>query len=100
MPDLLAAAAPGWVPTTVLYSHDTFGLGHLRRTLTIARYLNEHWPGSSELVVTGSPLAHGYRLPRGADYVKLPSVVKIGDDRYAARDLPVPLAELSEARAR
>ena len=41
----------------MFYSHDTFGLGHLRRTLTIARYLRRQWPGSTQLIVTGSPVA-------------------------------------------
>lgn len=82
----------------LLYSHDTFGLGHLRRTLAIAHGLRSRRDGVSQLVVTGSPLAHSFRLPEGADYLKLPSAAKQGADRYAARSLSLGLDTLLELR--
>lgn len=83
----------------LLYCHDTFGLGHLRRTLTLAQYLRQRWDGAAQLIVTGSPLAQNFLLPEDADYVKLPSVVKTGSERYRARSLPMSLADVLKLRA-
>jgi predicted glycosyltransferase len=82
----------------MFYSHDTYGLGHLRRTLTLARHLPAGRPALSQLIVTGSPLAHRFALPAGTDYIKLPSVLKIGAERYEPRYLRVPFAEVRDLR--
>ena len=85
-------------PSVLLYCHDTYGLGHLKRTLTLSRHLRGHWPGLSQLIVTGSPLAHRFLLPEDVDYAKLPSVTKVGDDRYASRSLALPFDRLRDLR--
>jgi predicted glycosyltransferase len=82
----------------MFYSHDTYGLGHLRRTLALARYFRDCWPSMSQLIVTGSPVASGFRLPNGADYVKLPSVEKVGAGRYASRSLAAPFEDVLALR--
>jgi predicted glycosyltransferase len=82
----------------MFYSHDTYGLGHLRRTLALAGYFRDCWAGMSQLIVTGSPVPSGYRLPKGADYVKLPSVVKVGAGRYASRSLATPFEDVLAVR--
>jgi predicted glycosyltransferase len=82
----------------LFYSHDTYGLGHLRRSLALARYFRRRWPDASQLIVTGSPLAEGYWLPEGADYVKLPSVVKVGAGRYASRSLAASFEDVRALR--
>ena len=56
----------------VIYSHDTFGLGNIRRTLAICKHLNQSISDLSTLIVTGSPMLHHFRIPEGVDYVKLP----------------------------
>lgn len=71
----------------LVYSHDTFGMGHLQRSMKLIRAVMEKHPGTSVLLVTGSPVVHRYELPPGADYVKLPAVQKIGADAYASRSL-------------
>jgi predicted glycosyltransferase len=78
----------------MFYSHDTYGLGHLRRTLTLARSLR----AESQLIVTGSPLAHRFELPPQTDYIKLPSVTKRGADLYESRSLHVPFSCVREIR--
>jgi predicted glycosyltransferase len=83
----------------IFYCHDSYGLGHLRRTLTLARYLRACAPAINQLIVTGSPLAHDLLLPEDGDYVKLPSVVKTGQDEYASRSLPLPFERISRMRA-
>jgi predicted glycosyltransferase len=70
-----------------MYSHDTYGLGHLRRTLAIAGFLAKSIPHLNTLILTGSPVAHNFVLPARTDYVKLPSVVKTGEGQYHARSL-------------
>jgi predicted glycosyltransferase len=74
----------------LFYSHDTVGLGHLRRTLVICKGLMERFRNLTTLVVTGSPMAHGFRIPPGIDYVKLPCVKKQDNERYDSRSLGLP----------
>jgi predicted glycosyltransferase len=82
----------------LFYSHDTYGLGHLRRTLTLARFLRAGRPLLTQLIVTGSPLVHRFQLPPDADYIKLPSVVKVAAERYESRDLALPFANVRDLR--
>ncbi len=72
----------------MFYCHDTFGLGHLRRTLTLAQHLRLNAPDVSQLIVTGSPVAGRFGFPEGTDYVKLPSVTKNDQGAYEPRSLP------------
>jgi predicted glycosyltransferase len=81
----------------VFYSHDTYGLGHLRRTLAVAHSLRAR-RRLSQLIATGSPFAHSFRLPPEADYVKLPSVAKVGRDEYEPRHLALPFGTISALR--
>lgn len=96
---LSARSGDGQGPRLLLYGHDTYGLGHLRRNLAIAGYLAETIPGLSTLLLTGSPVAQHFALPAGVDYVKLPSVIKIGDEHYRARDLDLPPEGIVALRA-
>jgi predicted glycosyltransferase len=82
-----------------MYAHDTYGLGHLRRSLAIAGHLAHALPGLTTLLVTGSPAAQQFTLPPGVDYVKLPSVVKTGDEQYRARDLDLTPEHIIRLRA-
>ena len=68
-----------------LYSHDTFGLGHLRRNLAIAQRLLEPRDRFSVYLLTGSPVIHKWRLPPGLHVQPLPPVVKVGVERYESR---------------
>lgn len=70
----------------LLYSHDTYGLGHLRRNLAIARRLLAERKGLQAVLLTGSPVADRFDRPAGLDLVRLPSVVKVGAEQYQARD--------------
>lgn len=64
----------------LIYSHDTYGLGHIRRALAIAGHLNG--PGDTTLIMTGSPAAGRFTLPGGVDYVRLPGMTKRCDGTY------------------
>ncbi|MFQ5498208.1 MAG: glycosyltransferase family protein [Candidatus Zixiibacteriota bacterium] len=71
----------------LIYSHDTFGLGHLQRCLKICRALVDRDSDISILLVTGSPWAHRYRFPERVDYLKMPAVRKVGTNQYVPRSL-------------
>lgn len=74
-------------PRILLYSHDTVGLGNIRRTLLIAQELFDEIADASILIVTGSPVFHAFPLQEGLDYVKLPALDRISPDHYEARFL-------------
>jgi predicted glycosyltransferase len=80
-------------PRILLYSHDTFGLGNIRRTLLLAQEVIEQYPKAAVLLVTGSQMIHSFRIPEGVDYIKLPCLDRIDAERYESRFL----LECSEA---
>ncbi len=83
----------------LLYSHDTFGLGHLRRSRAIAQGLVDWDPGVAALILTGSPIAGRFDFPDRVDHVRLPGVVKLPDGDYASHNLGLPLDETVKLRA-
>ena len=83
----------------LIYSHDTFGLGNIRRMLEIARHLVQSSPDVSVLVITGSPMLHAFRIPPRIDYVKLPCLSRNVDGQYGARFLDLSLAATVRLRA-
>lgn len=87
-------------PRIVLFGHDTFGLGHLRRNLTIARHLATSLPDARMLGLTGSPQAHAFPHPPRFDFVKVPSATKDECGAYGSRTLDLSLAELTGMRSR
>jgi predicted glycosyltransferase len=86
-------------PKILLYSHDTFGLGNIRRTLLLAETLAEAHPDAAVLIVTGSPVIHAFRIPARVDYIKLPSLDRVAADRYEPRFLARCSDEIRQMRA-
>jgi predicted glycosyltransferase len=86
-------------PRVLIYSHDTYGLGHLRRSILVAGGLAAEREGPSVLIATGSPRAQAFELPAGCDTLKLPTVTKTPDGNYRPRTLNVPLDELVQVRS-
>jgi len=84
----------------LLYSHDSYGLGHFRRNLLLASSISRALPGASILCVTGSPRSHAFPLPPRFDYLKLPSATKDAAGTYRARTLPLTLQEIARFRTR
>jgi predicted glycosyltransferase len=83
----------------LVYSHDTYGLGHLRRSLLIAGGLASTSTVGSVLIVTGSPRTQAFSLPQGCDTVKIPSVTKTPGGRYRARTLSLQTREVLRIRS-
>lgn len=89
----------GSAPKILLYSHDTFGLGNIRRTLLLSAGLREEYPRAAVLIVTGSPMIHAFRVPDGIDYIKLPSLDRVEADRYRPRSLSACPGEVARIRS-
>lgn len=66
----------------LIYSHDSFGLGHLRRSLAVAAALTRGLPGSRAGIVTGSQAAGLFDPEERIDIVAVPPIVKNSDGSY------------------
>jgi predicted glycosyltransferase len=64
----------------MMYSHDTYGLGHIRRTMAIAAHLLG--PRINILILTGSPIAGRFSFPEHIDFVRIPGMIKKTNDEY------------------
>lgn len=64
----------------LMYSHDTYGLGHIRRSMAIASHLSGK--EVNILIITGSPIAGRYTLPEQVDFVRIPGMIKKTNDEY------------------
>ncbi len=87
----------------VLYSHDSQGLGHLRRNLAIAHQLVRDVPAITGrdvtgLIISGLSPELGFPLPAGFDWVTIPGVAK-GKHGYEPRNLHRPTKELIALRS-
>lgn len=83
----------------MVYSHDAFGLGNLRRMLAICEHLLANWPGLSVLLLSGSPMIHEFRLPKGLDYIKLPCLNRGVSGELSAKYLGTPIQETVALRS-
>ncbi len=82
----------------VVYSHDTYGLGNIRRMLAISRHLIENLPDLSVLLITGSPMIHGFKLPPRLDYIKLPCLSRTEREKYSSKYLGLGDWEIMKLR--
>lgn len=83
----------------LMYSHDAYGLGNIRRMLEIADHLVQSDPDVSILLVSGSPMAHAFRMPARVDYIKLPSVGRTQAGAPCVRSLGLGYEQVIRLRA-
>jgi predicted glycosyltransferase len=83
----------------LMYSHDSYGLGHLRRTLALAEAFIEHDPDVSVLILTGSTVSSVFRMSQGIDIVKLPSAVKVANGVYESSRMSIDFETLTDLRS-
>ncbi|MCC6626260.1 MAG: glycosyltransferase [Chloroflexi bacterium] len=83
----------------MLYSHDTMGLGHMRRNLLVAEALADCPIQPSILLLAGAPELTAFDLPSGVDCLTLPALGKSIDGSYHARRLALSLAQVIGLRA-
>jgi predicted glycosyltransferase len=86
-------------PRVMFYSHDTYGLGHARRTLSLAHALLGDEPRAQILVATGSPVLDRLSVNPGVQILQLKPVVKTGDESYESRDGSMDRRQVIEHRA-
>ncbi|OLE35957.1 MAG: glycosyltransferase, partial [Cyanobacteria bacterium 13_1_40CM_2_61_4] len=82
------------------YSHDTMGLGHMRRNLMLAQALRHSRMRACVLMIAGAREATLVTAAGGIDCVALPALQKDPDGRYRPRHLGISLPELLALRSK
>jgi predicted glycosyltransferase len=75
----------------LIYSHDSFGLGHLRRCRAIAHALVERYRQLSVLILSGSPIIGSYDFKSRVDFVRVPGVIKLRNGEYTSLQLHIDI---------
>ncbi len=71
----------------LMYSHDTYGLGHIRRTMAIANHLRDK--NTNVLILTGSPIVGRFPFPQQVDFVRIPGMIKKTNDEYQSLSIRI-----------
>ncbi len=82
----------------LMYSHDTFGLGHLRRCRAIAHSLVADYHGLHILLISGAQIAGAFDYRARVDFVKIPSVIKLRSGEYTSLERHIDLKETMKMR--
>ncbi len=83
----------------LIYSHDSFGLGHLRRCREIAHTLVEAQKSTSVLILTGSPIIGAFDFKSRVDFVRIPGVIKLRNGDYTSLKLYIDVEQTLAMRA-
>ena len=83
----------------LIYSHDSFGLGHLRRCRTIAHALVDKFAGLKVLIVSGSPIIGSFDFKSRVDFVRIPGVVKLRGGDYTPLSDHIDLSQTLQLRS-
>jgi len=83
----------------LIYSHDSFGLGHLRRCRAIAHAIVDRYKGVSVLILSGSPIIGSFDFRARVDFVRIPGVIKLHDGEYQSLGLHIDVEQTMEMRA-
>ncbi len=71
----------------LMYSHDTYGLGHIRRTMAIASHLQN--ANTNILILTGSPIVGRFTFPEQVDFVRIPGMIKKTNNEYQSLSIRI-----------
>src|SRR3546814_13225380 len=82
----------------LIYSHDSFGLGHLRRCREIAHTLADAHKPLSVLILSGSPIIGSFDFRARVDFVRVPGVIKLRNGDYTSLALPIDVAQTMAMR--
>lgn len=83
----------------MVYCHDTYGLGNIRRMLSICEDLVSNDPELSILFISGSPLIYGFTIPPRVEHIKLPELTRTKNNGYSSKSLPANLDQIIKLRA-
>lgn len=81
------------------YSHDTQGLGHIRRNIALAGAMVAAEPRTDVLILTGAPQATSLPLPPNTEVITVPTVAKDSEGEYAAATFAMDLDSLLSLRS-
>ncbi len=84
----------------LIYSHDTFGLGNIRRMVSVAESMVAADKSMNVLIATGSPMLHAFRLSERIDYIKLPCLRRDVTGSYSVKSLNSSWDEVIAMRSR
>lgn len=82
----------------LIYSHDTFGLGHLRRCQAIAHSLVSAYSSLSVIILSGSPIIGSFDFKSRVDFVRVPGVIKLRDGDYTSLNLHIDIEQTLKIR--
>ena len=82
----------------LIYSHDSFGLGHLRRCQAIAHSLVGAYSSLSVIILSGSPIIGSFDFRSRVDFVRVPGVIKLRDGDYTSLNLHIDIDQTLEIR--
>ncbi len=88
-----ASTARRGTARVLMYSHDTMGLGHLRRCRAIAHALVEENADLSVLILSGSPIIGSFDFRNRVDFVRIPGVIKLRNGDYTSLSLHLDIEE-------
>jgi predicted glycosyltransferase len=83
----------------LIYSHDSFGLGHLRRCRAIAHALVERHKKLNVLILSGSPIIGRFSFRARVDFVRVPGIIKLRSGDYTSLSLHVNIEDTLALRA-
>jgi predicted glycosyltransferase len=83
----------------LIYSHDSFGLGHLRRCRAIAHSLVDADPAVSILILSGSPIIGSFDFRSRVDFVRVPGVIKLRNGQYVSLNIHIDVDETLAMRS-
>jgi predicted glycosyltransferase len=83
----------------LVYSHDSFGLGHLRRCRAIAHALVGHHKKLNVLILSGSPIIGRFSFRARVDFVRVPGIIKLKNGDYTSLNLDVDIQHTLALRA-
>jgi predicted glycosyltransferase len=83
----------------LIYSHDSFGLGHLRRCREIAHALVEAEQDLSVLILSGSPIIGSFDFRARVDFIRIPGVIKLRNGDYTSLKLHIDIEQTMAMRA-
>ena len=83
----------------LIYSHDSFGLGHLRRCRAIAHHLVASCRQLSVLILSGSPIIGSFDFKARVDFVRIPGVIKLRNGEYTSLKLHLDIEQTLAMRS-
>ncbi len=83
----------------LIYSHDSFGLGHLRRCREIAHSLVGAINNLTVLILSGSPIIGSFDFRSRVDFIRIPGVIKLRNGEYTPLNLHIDIEDTLAIRA-